>query len=134
MEDRKSFNLEILTPDRMFFKGETQSLIVDTPAGKMGVLYNMMPVVTMLKPGSINFLQNDKWQSAHSGEGFISVRKDVVTIMAESCRFPHEKEESLTSDEAENEEEQRKKQTSLREYKMMHAQLSAQFIKLRKKK
>ena len=129
----KRFNLEIYTPDRTFFKGEIESLTVSTTVGKLGILYNTLPVVSILKKGSIRFLQNNKWSEAHTLSGFISVRKDATVILAESCRWPHEPEEDLTVTEVDIEDEKLRKKESMREYQMAKARLAIQFAKLRKR-
>ena len=34
----KTFRLEIVTPEKLFFEGEAESLVVETPAGQIGIL------------------------------------------------------------------------------------------------
>ena len=41
----KSFMLNIVTPDREFFSGNIESLIIKTPSGEAGLLYHTMPMV-----------------------------------------------------------------------------------------
>ena len=50
----KSFMLNIVTPDREFFSGNIESLIINTPSGEAGILYHTLPMVTVLS-------QNCEW-------------------------------------------------------------------------
>lgn len=131
----KLFTVEIYTPDRLFFRGEVESLVVNTIRGHFGVRYNTTPIVTMLFPGIIKILHKNKWAEAVNTDGIITVKKNHVTILSDKCLWPHE---VLADKEAEEKEEsymeskERREQT-LRDYNMAKAQLAMQFAKLKKK-
>ena len=44
----KNFQLEIITPEKLFFKGETDSLIMPALDGEYGVQAGHEPIVTAL--------------------------------------------------------------------------------------
>ena len=45
------FDIEIITPDRVFYKGETEFLEFNTQNGEIGVYKNHIPLTTVLAPG-----------------------------------------------------------------------------------
>ena len=61
------FNLEIITPEKQFFSGEVEDIIVTTPDGEMGILNNHYRTVACLVPGSIIILVDGKWRDAANG-------------------------------------------------------------------
>jgi len=127
----KSFYLEILTPDRDFFRGEVESLIIRTPGGKMGILYQTMPMVTTIAAGLMRFSQKGVWKEAFASEGFIEVRAERVVILLQSAEWPYEINISKVNDEIDAAEATLRKAQSLREYKIAKAQLARQFAKLK---
>lgn len=124
--DEKTFHLEIMTPGRLFFEGDVHSLVIETATGSMGVLYNTLPVVTLLKRGTIKIFQDERWMDALSTEGLVSVTKEKVVILADRCRWPYEPEELFAVDEPAAKE---KKAQSMREYKLAKANLAMKLVK-----
>lgn len=49
----ETFYIEILTPDRKFFWGDVETVIVKTPSGEMGILKDHMPIVVVIDIGPI---------------------------------------------------------------------------------
>lgn len=86
----RSFALEIVTPDRVFYTGPAQSLTVDTPLGKMGVLYQHEPVVAALAPSEIKVIIADKERRAVCTGGFLEVLGEKVYIFAQSIEWLEE--------------------------------------------
>jgi len=128
---RPTFNLQIYTPDRTFYTGEVESLVVPAVSGSLGILYNALPSVSVLKPGVIRFFQNNKWSEAICGDGgILSVRKGAATVLVESCRWPHEAEEDDAAD-MDSEDKKRGSRESLHLYKLLEAKLAVQFSKLK---
>ena len=130
----KTFHLEIITPDRTFFNGEAESLVVTTTHGEMGVLAGAMPLVAALTDGVLKVLQNEKWMQAVCGEGFIEVSPSGVIVLTQTADWPYEIKTKALEDEIDFLSDQLKKQQSLKEYKMAKAQLARQLARLRVKK
>lgn len=128
------FLLEIVTPDRNFFKGMIQSLIINTSQGEIGILSNIEPILTNLAAGVVKFKQNDKWGTAATGEGFVEVRPEGVIILCQSADWPHEISAEKVQREIDELEEHMRKMESLRDYKEAKAHLARQFAKLRAKR
>ena len=50
----KSFNLRIITPDRIFYEGEVDMVEFNTTEGQVGVLPGHIPLNVIVKPGILN--------------------------------------------------------------------------------
>ncbi len=87
----KKFNLEVVTPDRVFFEGETDMAIVRTTEGDLGILYDHEPLVAPVKIGSIRVRQDDStYRWAACTEGFVIINEEKVTIITNSAEWSDE--------------------------------------------
>ena len=48
------FNLKVVTPERVFFDGETEQIILSTVCGEIGILARHESYVSILPPGLEN--------------------------------------------------------------------------------
>ena len=49
----KTFDVEIITPDRVFYKGTADLLEFNTESGEIGVYRDHIPLTTVLEPGLV---------------------------------------------------------------------------------
>ncbi len=85
------FKLEVVTPDRSFFKGETDMAIMRTSEGDIGILYDHEPLVAPLRVGSLRIKQDDhtfRWAACSAG--FVTVNDSVVTMVVDSAEWVDE--------------------------------------------
>ena len=82
------FNLSIVTPEKLFYEGDINSLIAPGEEGYLGVLTNHAPLITTLIPGKLNIkdVEEKELFFALSG-GFLEVFKNKVTILADSIEL-----------------------------------------------
>jgi len=80
------FRLEVVTPNKIIFKGDAKSLVVSSVKGSMGVLPKHAPLLAVLKPGNISFVCSEESYAYTSSEGFIEVMPDRVRILVESVK------------------------------------------------
>ena len=73
------FSIEILTPEKTFFEGEIESLIVETPGGQLGFLKGHSPMVIGLNPAVISMKTDGKERVAANGAGFLAVTPEKVS-------------------------------------------------------
>jgi len=85
-----TFYLEILTPDRKFFWGEVESLIVNTPSGQIGILKDHMPIVAVVEVGIVKIKKDGNWLEAVLGQGFMEVKQNRTVIIADTAEWPDE--------------------------------------------
>lgn len=82
------FTLSIVTPERVVFEGEVQSLIAPGSEGYLGVLTGHAALITALQPGKIEF--RDAENAVHLlavTRGFLEVSDNVATLLADAVEF-----------------------------------------------
>ena len=91
-----SLQISILTPERPFWNGQAEEIILPTETGEMGVLKNHAPIITGLDVGAMLVRTKDTWNSFAIMGGFAVVKKNQVTILANEA----ESSDSINADEA----------------------------------
>lgn len=86
----KKFNFEVVTPDRLFFSKEVESISFSTPEGEMGVLAEHAPMLIAVKACVLKIITDNSEESATIGEGFIEITKDKVVAIVDSAEWPEE--------------------------------------------
>ena len=84
------FKVEIITPDRIFYNGESDFIEFTTMSGEIGVYKNHIPMTTVLEPGVVNIHKGDQVQTAAVHAGFAEILGDKVTLLAEVAEWPDE--------------------------------------------
>ena len=80
--------VEVVTPERVVYSGDAKIVVVKGVEGELGILPNHIPFVTPLKIAPVQVKSaNGEDLIAVSG-GFMEVRRDKVTILAESAELP----------------------------------------------
>lgn len=90
MADERSFQLKIITPERVFYEGSADMVEFNTTEGEMGVYRNHVPLTVILKPGILTITDGDEVKEAALHAGFVEILQDQVTIMAEIIEWPSE--------------------------------------------
>ncbi len=84
----KKFQVSIITPDRTFFDGETDMLVVKGTEGYFGVMDDYQPSVVPLAIGSLKIKNNDgSYSVAASGSGLFTLRKSKVRVLLDSAEW-----------------------------------------------
>lgn len=85
-----TFNLQIVTPNRLFFKGEAEMVIVRTTQGDIAILKDHINYVATLDIGEVRIKQNGNFRNACIAGGFIQVDEEQTTIVTQSAEWPEE--------------------------------------------
>jgi ATP synthase F1 epsilon subunit len=93
-----SLQISILTPQRPFWNGQAEEIILPTETGEMGVLKNHAPIVTGLDVGAMLVRTNQEWSSYAIMGGFALVKQNQVTILANEA----EASDKINAEEAQN--------------------------------
>lgn len=81
----KTFHIEIVTPRRTVFQGEATLIALPGVVGPFQVLVNHAPLLTALEVGDIRIVSPEgKEQHFATSGGFVEVRNNVVTVIAET--------------------------------------------------
>ena len=90
MADEKFFELEIISPDRIFYQGKASMVELNTSEGEIGVYKNHIPLTTILVPGIVTITEASGKKEAAVHAGFIEILKEKITILAEIAEWPEE--------------------------------------------
>lgn len=82
--------LEIVTPERLVYSEQVNSLIARGVEGELGILPGHIPLVTPLQIAPITIKNGKQEKQVAVGGGFIEIRKDKVVVLAESAEFPED--------------------------------------------
>ena len=90
--DEKLFDLEIISPDRLFYEGKVSFVEMTTSEGNIGVYKNHIPLTSILVPGMVKIYEGDSDtpKKAIIHAGFVEILQDKIVIMAEIAEWPDE--------------------------------------------
>ena len=134
------FRLEILTPDGVFFSGETDNIVVRTTVGDKGILARHEPYVAALTIGKFKVRIDGEFRFGAISSGIIKVDRDKTVILADSCEWAEEidldravKAKELAEQKLEEfEKADNDKGVAIAEYKLKRAINRIEAYKLRK--
>ena len=86
----KSYKLKIITPEKTFYDGETEQIVVRTSDGDMGVLAGHENYVSDLPAGPFRVKIDGKYKTAAISGGVLKVSKEVTTILAMAAEWADE--------------------------------------------
>ena len=81
----KTFQLEIMTPEKQFFKGQAEGLIMPALDGEYGVQPGHEPIVTALEPGTVRYCVKGQWDDVIVGQGFAEVMPDYAILLVSTA-------------------------------------------------
>ena len=130
----KTFQLEILTPERVFYRGECVSLIVPITDGMLGIMANREPITASLANGEAFYTKPDGERILFSlAGGMIDVENNTAKVLCEYALLPEEIDEERERAEAANARSQLRKEQSRRDYILSKIMLSNALNNLRVK-
>ena len=81
-----TFNMQIVTPDGLFFNGKAEKIIVRAAMGDLCVLAGHADLVSPINEGAVKItLENGNAKTARCKGGFISIKRNTAKIV--SCGF-----------------------------------------------
>ena len=85
-DERRRFEVSLVTPEGAAYEGECEMLIVPGEAGEIGVLARHAPLVALLKAGStrVHVHQNEVLEFA-TGPGFFKVEQDRALALVDDA-------------------------------------------------
>lgn len=80
----KRFRVEIVTPERVVFSEECESLVVPAERGYLGVLAGHAPLLCTLRPGEIRIRREGRESFFATSGGFMEVTPQKASLLTES--------------------------------------------------
>ncbi len=127
----KTFHLEIIATDRIFYQGECEHLVITAQDGLLGILAGHEPMVTNLPTGELKYMVSGKWYYAAISDGFIEVLPDSAIILADNCELPEEIDIKRAEEERQRAEEKLRQKQSIHEYYQTQAALNRAMNRLK---
>ena len=90
-DDSRFFDLEIITPDRVFWSGKASMLEMNTTEGKVGIYKKHIPMTMIIAPGVLTITEEDGTKKkAALLKGFVEVTETTMSILAEVAEWPED--------------------------------------------
>ena len=89
-DDSRFFDLEIITPDRVFWSGKASMLEMNTTEGQVGIYKKHIPMTMILQPGIVKLHLENEIKEAAIHAGFVEILPDKISMMAEVAEWPDE--------------------------------------------
>lgn len=86
-ENRRTFDLSLVTPEGPAFEGEVEMLIVPGQDGEIGVLARHAPLVATLKAGGtrVHIRRDEEVREFATGPGFFKVEQDRALALVDDA-------------------------------------------------
>ena len=131
MAEAHTFYLEIITPERQFYIGPAEALILTAVDGEMGIYPGHEPVVTVIEPGELRYKAEGQWEPAAVGSGFAEIKPDYVILLVGFAEHPEEIERKRAEAARERAEERLRQKQSIQEYHVSQASMARAMLRLK---
>jgi F-type H+-transporting ATPase subunit epsilon len=86
-QDRRTFDLSLVTPEGPAFEGEVEMVVVPGAAGEIGVLARHAPLVATLKAGGthVHVRRDEEVVDFATGPGFFKVEQDRALALVDDA-------------------------------------------------
>ena len=82
--------LEVVTPERRVLAEPVDMVTVPGLGGELGILPGHTPLISQLQTGVLTYVQDGKSFPLHVSGGFVEVRDDHVSVLADVAERPDE--------------------------------------------
>jgi F-type H+-transporting ATPase subunit epsilon len=103
-DERKKFDVSLVTPDGPAFEGEAEMLVVPGAAGEIGVLARHAPLIATLKAGSTRVYVNvdaEEVREYATGPGFFKVELDRAIALVDDAVLANEIDDARAREQLE---------------------------------
>lgn len=86
----KTLKVSVVTPDGPVYESDVEMVVARAQSGELGVLPGHIPMVAPLQIGGVRMKKADKTEQVAVNGGFLEVRPDKVTILAQTAEAAEE--------------------------------------------
>ena len=86
----EKIKLEVVTPERSVLEEPVEMVTVPGLNGELGILPGHTPLISQVRTGVLTYVQDGKSSQLHVSGGFVEVRDDHVSVLAEVAERPEE--------------------------------------------
>ncbi|MDR1674524.1 MAG: ATP synthase F1 subunit epsilon [Oscillospiraceae bacterium] len=85
-----SFNLQIITPEKVFFDAQVQEVLLRSSEGELGIMARHESFAAILPPGKVRIKVDGELKTAAISYGTVKVSKEKTVIIATSIEWADE--------------------------------------------
>jgi len=86
----EKIQLDVVTPERRVLAEPVDMVTVPGLGGELGILPGHTPLISQLQTGVLTYVQEGKSYLLHVSGGFVEVRDDHVSVLADVAELPEE--------------------------------------------
>jgi F-type H+-transporting ATPase subunit epsilon len=86
----QQLQLDVVTPERRVLSEAVDTTTIPGLNGELGILPGHTPLISQLKTGILTYTQDGRTAQLHVSGGFVEVRDDRVSVLAEIAERPEE--------------------------------------------
>jgi F-type H+-transporting ATPase subunit epsilon len=86
----QKLQLDVVTPERRVLAEPVDMVTVPGLGGELGILPGHTPLISQLQTGVLSYVQSGSTSQLHISGGFVEVRDDQVSVLAEIAERPEE--------------------------------------------
>lgn len=86
----KLFKFEVITPTRVLYSDEVESIVFETEEGQMGVMAGHVPMLVANIACPLKITKNKKSKYSFISEGFIEISSKKVTAIVDEAEWVEE--------------------------------------------
>ena len=86
----EQLQLDVVTPERRVLSEAVETTTIPGLNGELGILPGHTPLISQLKTGVLSYTRDGKTSQLHVSGGFVEVRDDRVSVLAEIAERPEE--------------------------------------------
>jgi F-type H+-transporting ATPase subunit epsilon len=104
-DERKTFDVSLVTPDGPAFEGEAEMIVVPGAAGEIGVLARHAPLIATLKAGETRvYVTRSEIRAFATGPGFFQVQQDRAIALVDDAVLADEIDDTRAREQLETAE------------------------------
>lgn len=126
-----SVNLSVVTPEREFFNGSVEMVILQAQDGEVGILAEHAPGLVALREGITRVKVDGAWRWFAASSGYASVLPDGVYVVLQTAEWPEEIDVNRALREKEEAEEILRQKQNRQEYAVTRSMLARAMVRLR---
>ncbi len=130
----KTIELEIITPEKKFYSGPAEGIIMPAIDGQYGVQPGHEPVVTALEPGTVRYCVDGTWNEVVVSMGFAEIMPDYAILLVDTAERPDEIDRARAERALERAEERMRQKQSIQEYYRSKAAIARAMARLKASK
>lgn len=78
-----ALTLKIVTPEKIVFNEQIDSIYVPTDSGEIGILPHHVSMITKVIPGELRIKRSGKDSYFATGDGFIEIKDNTITLLTD---------------------------------------------------